>query len=547
MRRWHKALWLLLTLIVAVAAAQQPESSPGPSAWRIAGKVVDAHSGQPLTRCTVAIRLTTSPSPATSMLTGEDGQFLFQNLDIGKYELTAARRGYLTQSYEGHENFSTAIAVGPHLKSEGLTFKVMPQAMFFGTVTDETGEPVRRAQVRLYRDQKSEGLRATQPLAQAAVTDDRGVYEISNVSPANYFLAVSAQPWYSRAAMGMYFRSGKAETRDSINNVAFATTYYPNATDTDEATPIPIRGGDRIEANMTLTAQPSVPIRITLPPGDQSGYGAIVSKLVFGQPEQLGFPAMPGPDGVIEINGALSGHYEVMLTHSVDGISQPATHLTAEVTGGNAEVSDEKADDEIVVTGKVIAGENVVHSGSMLLVATRPRRYYQENLNKDGEFTFRLPAGEYEVVGQLPRMYLARVSSPNAVVKGRMLQVKPGSAPVLEITAGSGFGRLDGVVERAGKPASGAMVVLAPEDAGDNRILFRRDQTDSDGTFSLFNVVPGKYRLLAIDDAWDLEWANPALLGAFLKKSIPVEVRPTERLKQTVELQLRSEGLAPQK
>jgi hypothetical protein len=147
--------------------------------------------------------------------------------------------------------------------------------------------------------------------------------------------------------------------------------------------------------------------------------------------------------------------------------------------------------------------------------------------------------GEYQVVGQIPQMYLAAVSSPNALVTGHMLEVKAGDAPRLEILAATGYGRIEGLAERAGHPTGGVMVLLAPEDAKDNQILFRRDQSDSDGTFLLSDIIPGRYRLLAIDEGWELNWADPNVLAAYLKKSIPVQVRAHDKLKQTVEVQSR--------
>jgi hypothetical protein len=136
-------------------------------------------------------------------------------------------------------------------------------------------------------------------------------------------------------------------------------------------------------------------------------------------------------------------------------------------------------------------------------------------------------------------MYLASVTSPDTPVKGRMLEVKPGSSPKLEIVAGNGYGQLEGVAERDGRPVSGVMVLLAPEDAKDNQILFRRDQSDSDGTFLLFNIIPGRYRLLAIDEGWDLDWADPNVLAAYLKKSFMIQIHAHDKLKQKVEVQAR--------
>jgi type IV secretory pathway ATPase VirB11/archaellum biosynthesis ATPase len=55
----------------------------------------------------------------------------------------------------------------------------------------------------------------------------------------------------------------------------------------------------------------------------------------------------------------------------------------------------------------------------------------------------------------------------------------------------------------------------------------------------LSNIIPGRYRLLAIDDGWELDWADPNVLGAYLKKSIPVQIHAHDKLKQTVEVQSR--------
>ena len=101
------------------------------------------------------------------------------------------------------------------------------------------------------------------------------------------------------------------------------------------------------------------------------------------------------------------------------------------------------------------------------------------------------------------------------------------------------LGLFEGMAERAGRGTSGVMVLLAPEDAKDNQILFRRDQSDSDGTFLLSDIIPGHYRLLAIDDGWELNWADPNVLAAYLKKSIPVQIHAHDKLQKTMEVQSR--------
>jgi hypothetical protein len=55
----------------------------------------------------------------------------------------------------------------------------------------------------------------------------------------------------------------------------------------------------------------------------------------------------------------------------------------------------------------------------------------------------------------------------------------------------------------------------------------------------LFNIIPGRHRLLAIDEGWDLDWADPNVLAAYVKKGIPVQVHVHDKLKQTVDVQAR--------
>jgi hypothetical protein len=99
-----------------------------------------------------------------------------------------------------------------------------------------------------------------------------------------------------------------------------------------------------------------------------------------------------------------------------------------------------------------------------------------------------------------------------------------GSSPSISLSLVAGNAQIDGVVKRAGKGVAGAMVVLVPKDPEIDVDLFRRDQTDLDGTFSLHGVVPGSYRLLAIEDGWDLDWSQPGVIAAYIKHGRVVEI-----------------------
>ena len=88
----------------------------------------------------------------------------------------------------------------------------------------------------------------------------------------------------------------------------------------------------------------------------------------------------------------------------------------------------------------------------------------------------------------------------------------------------TGSAEVQGTVTRAGKGFAGAMVVLVPKNPEMDRDLFRRDQSDLDGTFVLRDVVAGSYTLLAIENGWDLDWSQPGVIAAYLKRGRRIEI-----------------------
>jgi hypothetical protein len=68
------------------------------------------------------------------------------------------------------------------------------------------------------------------------------------------------------------------------------------------------------------------------------------------------------------------------------------------------------------------------------------------------------------------------------------------------------------------------MIVLVPKNPDVNHDLFRRDQSDLDGTFVFHGVVPGSYTILAIENGWDLDWSQPGVIAAYRKHGQTIEV-----------------------
>jgi hypothetical protein len=287
---------------------------------------------------------------------------------------------------------------------------------------------------------------------------------------------------------------------------------------------------------MNLSPQHALHLRLPVPANERDSYNVALQQSVFGEMQPVNLAMQSVGNGVLEIDGVLPGHYEVTLSQFGPNASKES-HFTTDIDSGATELREEAATPDVSVTGTVTFVGKRPAGAAISLAGTHPRRDYSAQVNDAGEFEMNVAPGEYEVIGHVQNSYLSRVVSSNGQVKGRMVQVKAGSGLTLAIETGTRFSRVDGIVESQGHGVGGVMVVLAPEDARDNQILFRRDQSDSDGTFSLNDVIPGRYHLLAIQDGWDLEWADPNVLSAFLKKSILLQIHPDEKLQQAVEMQ----------
>jgi hypothetical protein len=150
-----------------------------------------------------------------------------------------------------------------------------------------------------------------------------------------------------------------------------------------------------------------------------------------------------------------------------------------------------------------------------------------QRVDSKGEAEFQqISPGRYEVLvwGSGKRYSIAHISAEGATASGHTLTLTAGASPSVSLILATGSAEVQGKAKRAGKAFAGAMVVLVPKNPEGNRDLFRRDQSDLDGTFALHGVVPGSYTVLAIENGWDLDWSQPAVIAAYMKRGRMIEV-----------------------
>ena len=543
---------ICLTLLALSASAQTASLKAQAPGYRMRGTVVNAETGEPLAKIQVAIGRAEQAEATESILTGEDGRFEFTGLRPGKYWLEAQGHGFSRQRFEQHEEYATAVAVGPHPEIQDIRFRAQPDATIDGNITDEQGEPIRDGQVLLFRGGTHDGDDSIQLFTTAPV-DDQGHYRFGHLAAGRYFLAVSAHPWYADAGLWLRPRLGfrsraprelEADPQEQAQfDVAYPITYYAGTSDPNSAAPVAVAPGQHASADISLAAVPAIHLHISNAVSDPSqGIGANLTQRV------LGAVTMPVPgetsdfrNGELEISGIPDGQYTLSLRGSGDNPGNREKQISV---SGEAQIDAADASPSPAISGMVRldTGERLPqftavrfsdrHQGGIGVGVDAKGRF---EVNGDEN---RLPAGLYEITVAGPaNLLVKKVSATGARVFGRELDISGSNRVNVMVTVSQEHGRVDGTALRHGKPVAGAMIVLVPPDMEHNSSLVRRDQSDSDGTFSLSNPLPGKYTVVAIENGWGLEWLKPEVMQPFLRDGQPVEVTAGGRLKITVDVQ----------
>jgi hypothetical protein len=522
------AIGLMQVCLKAAVSAQAPGDSQStlPSGpFRVAGIVVNKIGGHPLAGARVGLADTRNRQSARSVVTSEDGRFIFQ-VRAGKYSLEAAKRGFIPAFYNQHQQFSTAIVTGAGFDTESLVLQLAPDAVLSGKVFDESGAPVRHATVTVYRESRQSGVSLIHAFRHAS-TDDQGTYEVAPLDEGTYFVSASAKPWY--AVHPVSTQQGERALPSVVEpslDVAYQTTYYGDATEADDALPIPIRGGDRVEADIHLTPVPALHLLVhvsgngthgfNLPTFEQSAFDGM-DNIQANNPRMIS-------QGVFEMTGIPAGRYSVR-TFSPDGQMKEPTEIDLTSNAQELDVSSGIPTSTVKAAVRV-AGEATLPSP--LTVALRNgkgRVVAQSNVDAHGEVTFQdVIAGQYTLLAGTPtKPYSVKIASASGTA-GKTLNVPAGSSLDVTLVLVGGEVTVEGIAKQAGKPVSGAMVVLVPKDPESDRELFRRDQSDQDGTFSLLGVIPGPYTVIAIENGWDLDWGKPAVLAQYTKRGQSITV-----------------------
>jgi hypothetical protein len=404
-------------------------------------------------------------------------------------------------------------------------------------------------------------------------TDDVGRYHFAHLRPGAYYIAVVARPWYADAGFmpridyfGERIAGGGAarSTGNPALDVAYPLTFYPGVTDSTAASAITLQAGDRASADFGLRAVPALHVRISNAASEQNGkpeqgriMRATVVQTIFDGieiPQQSG---MRETGSGVMMMGIAPGHYIVRFTPNVrrfQRLAQPAKEDEEQAAPEQPArvrevdlVSDTELDAGEMAPTAMVSGTVKLANGQAplkpLSIQLRRGAFRQAlgaRSNAQGEFTFPqgVAAGSYQIfMSSGDDLFIRSVRATGAKMMGRTLNISGPEAVKLSITASVGAGKIEGMALKGEKAQAGAMILLVPQDVENNLPLVRRDQSDSDGSFTLSSVIAGRYTLLALENGWDMKWGDAAVLKPLLAngETIVVDGNGSYRVKLKVQ------------
>ena len=238
----------LILLLQTSLVVQQEKDQKG----SVEGVVARIGTGEPVVGAEIKLTRVGGPSDTAAQSIGETigrplstvsdryGRFVFKDLDVGSYHVTAARNGYTKLEYGRRATTGTGTVVtltkGQALKD--IIFRLTPTGNVNGNVRDVSGEPLSGFQVLLLHPAYSPtGGKSFQAIGLAR-TDDRGAYRFYWITPGRYYLSAGR-------GNGPYENSGFRNPNE-VETQPYPTTYYPGTLDPSKAQVVEVLPGEEL-------------------------------------------------------------------------------------------------------------------------------------------------------------------------------------------------------------------------------------------------------------------------------------------------------------
>jgi hypothetical protein len=559
-RRSTTSLLVIVVLFLSVAStcrAQQSVESAKPSErprGAITGRVINS-AGEPLSGAAVFASSVGTIVHSQRGTVDTNGEFKLDGLEAGLYRLFPSAPGYVAQP-------GTTDAQSYYHIGDSVTFRMIKGGVITGAVTSPKG-PLVAVGVNAIRVRDEEGKAlATPTLFRERSTDDRGVYRFYGLLPGGYLIS-AARPRFGMVAPSAYDND--------------APTYFPSST-RDTASEVVVGDGDEITADIQYRAEPGHAIsgRVTGAAESQAQFspGASINLTSVRDRSSLMLGSANSNNNFsFALYGITDGEYEVTASQylpSRDELRSPPRRVTvngADVAGmtltlaplasinGRLVFEDdpkagcgrrrETAAQETIVFGRRYEPERktgvAVKIPTVSEVSLSATNYVSAGVaDEKGSFMLRnLPPGSYRIDPRPPasgwyirsigigaaQTTAAKAASPVARDGITLKSGERVSGLTIAITEGAASirGRLTAAEGQTVPPNLRVYLVPAEKETAENILRFFEVSTDSDGSFAVGNIAPGRYWIIAraVGEAAtaNLVRQNAALRSSLLKEA----------------------------
>ena len=229
--------WSVLSGAIALAAcltvsalARQRVDSANQGAI-VKGIVVDALTGSPLRGAVVRFDTLDPRRIVASPTSDANGHFQLGPVAAGRYDMWARLTGYVNGGYQQRSALSPRALVDvPERGIVTATLRLWKFGVISGQVLDDAGEPVAGVAVMALAENWSyETPRFTQA-SRNIVTDDRGMYRLSDIQPGTYIVGIAGD------GAGDF----QTDTRSTTLAPDHPTVYTPGVLQAEQGERIPI-------------------------------------------------------------------------------------------------------------------------------------------------------------------------------------------------------------------------------------------------------------------------------------------------------------------
>jgi hypothetical protein len=540
---------------------------------RIAGVVTtDEPQPRPLRRARVALT-GSALDMGRSVVTGDDGSFVFERVPPGRFTVGAEKPGYVAMNYgaarPGRSGLGVQVA---DRQTVQIAMRLPRGAAITGTVLDIDGQPAAGVSVAVMtrRYLNSEGDYRYMAIASPGpTTDDRGVYRVFGLAAGDYYVA--AQPPTGRGnsvvtpAVFRPMSSGMPADR----LVALAQVFHPDTTDVSRATRLTVKAGEeRTGVDIQLEYVPLATISGLAPvPDGWSAATVTLARLDDPTGYPLGHVARADADGRFSLASIPPGIYR-LFARSAAGGPQPSGRGVDPSSGPVAALF---ASADVAIAGDDLSNINLslqpalTISGRIVFEGTRPAPPLADmSVNvplalRSADSGYGLPrvqiqpGGTFRLEGVMPGRYrgfntMRGIAEPIAnwwvksLSSGGREQL---DAPIelhdslagLTLTLADDASELSGaVVDERGAAAPEAYVVAF---SADRAMWFQNSRRvvavhrDRAGRYTIRNLPPGDYRI-TVADLDQGEWFDPDVLERLLSSATPLTIAGFE--KKTLDL-----------